>query len=200
MLSDRALDLSELAVEEVDLTQTAVDGLALVDRQRLLGQPLAALAAEQVAGRRAALEVAHQHGVDLVLAARALAHQLGAPSEPAAQRPGVLVGHPAHGQQIGVEQPRERAGVQAIGLDPRLGDRLEILRAGHHDTRGVRLEQPRDPQRVAGRLQRDLIARRQTVGEHLQRFRIGRDAAGRAHTAVLADRDLAEIAVNIEAE
>ena len=34
----------DLAVEEVDLAQAAVDGLALLDRQLELGQPRAALA------------------------------------------------------------------------------------------------------------------------------------------------------------
>ena len=62
-----ALEDRDLAVEEVDLAQAPVDGLALVGGQLELGQPRAAAAPERVAHRRAALERAHQHRVDLVL-------------------------------------------------------------------------------------------------------------------------------------
>ena len=40
---DHPLDLGDLAVEEVDLAQPGVDGLALLDRQLQLGQPRPAL-------------------------------------------------------------------------------------------------------------------------------------------------------------
>ena len=36
---DELVDLGDLGVEEVDLAQAGVDGLALADRQLLLGQP-----------------------------------------------------------------------------------------------------------------------------------------------------------------
>jgi hypothetical protein len=120
-----------------------------------------------------------------------------ASAEPTAQRARVLVRHPAHGQQVGVEQLGERPRVEPVGLHARLGDRLEVLRAGHHHPSDVRLEQPGDPQRVTRRLKRHLIARRQAVGEQPQCFGRRRDAPSRAHPPVLADRDLAEVAVNV---
>jgi len=68
---DRPVNQSDLFVEEVDLTQRAVEGLAFFDGQLELGQPRAALLAEQIADVRAALEAADQDRVDLVLRARA---------------------------------------------------------------------------------------------------------------------------------
>ena len=64
---DELVDLRDLGVEEVDLAQAGVDGLALADRQELLGQPGPALDSEEVRGRRTVLQTAHQHRVDLVL-------------------------------------------------------------------------------------------------------------------------------------
>lgn len=138
--------------------------------------------------------------MDLVLAAGALADELRASAEPAAQGAGVLVGHPALLEQVGVEQLRERPGVEAVGLDPRLGDRLEILGASHHHPGDVRLEQTSDPQGVARRPERHLIGRRQTVGEQLQRLGRSLHTSAGTHPPVLADRDLAEVAMNVQAE
>src|SRR4051794_8405793 len=49
---DLFLDLGDLLVEELDLAQTAIDRLALLDRQFDLPQPFAAGEAEQVADGR----------------------------------------------------------------------------------------------------------------------------------------------------
>src|SRR4051794_13258759 len=53
---------------------------------------------------------------------------------------------------------------------------------------------------VAGRLDRDLVARRETVSERPQPLRRRRDLAGLAHLTVLPDRDLRELAMHIESE
>ena len=106
------------------------------------------------------LSVAHQHRVDLVLGARALAHQLRAARQTPAQRPRRLIRQPAAVQQPGGQQPRERARVAAVGLDLGLGDRPQLVPGRHDHPRHVRLQRPRDRQRVAGRLQRHVIVRR----------------------------------------
>src|SRR5215212_4607265 len=82
----RALDERDLLVEEGDLTQATVDGDLLVERQLLLGEPLAPALAEQVAGRRAFAQGAGDHRVDLVLGARALTQELRATGDPQTQR------------------------------------------------------------------------------------------------------------------
>ena len=45
-----------------------------------------------------------------------------------------------------------------------------------------------------------MIGRRKALREQLQRLGRGRDAAAGAHTSLFADRDLAEVAVHIQAE
>ena len=82
------------AVEELDLAHGRVDCLALGDRQLLLGKPAPALDAEQIRRRRAVLEAAHEHRVDLVLRARARSHELRPAREPAPHRADALVGRP----------------------------------------------------------------------------------------------------------
>ena len=62
----------------------------------------------------------------------------------------------------------------------------------------MRLEDPRDRQRVAGRLQHHPVRRRQAPREQLQLLRRRRDPPGRARPAALADRDLAEVAMHIQ--
>jgi hypothetical protein len=91
MQGDLALENRDLLVENVDLPQASVDGLALIARQLDAGEPHAAALAEGVRHWRAALEVAHQDGMHLVLAARPVTNELGAASKPATQRSRALV-------------------------------------------------------------------------------------------------------------
>jgi hypothetical protein len=53
------------------VTETRVDGLALLDRELQAGEPLEALDPEQVRAGRSALQAALQDSVDLVLGTRA---------------------------------------------------------------------------------------------------------------------------------
>ena len=66
-----ALDQADLVIEEVNLAQAAIDGLALVGWQLDRGQPLASPLAEHVCDGGTTLEVAREHRVALVLRARA---------------------------------------------------------------------------------------------------------------------------------
>jgi hypothetical protein len=119
-----------------------VDGLALLDRELERGEPLAALDPEQVRARRFALQAALQHGVDLVLRARARVHELLAPRQPATQHATALVRHPHRLQLARPQQPRQRARIQPIGLRARPRD-PGVIRADHHHPVDVRLEDPR---------------------------------------------------------
>jgi hypothetical protein len=198
VLSDLAFEDRDLLVEEVNLAHAPIDGLALIAGQLELAQPDAAALAEHVGHRRAALEVSHQNRVHLVLAARPLAHELRAASESATQRARVLVGQPTAVQQARGKQSRERAGVTMVGLDLGLGDRPQLLASGHDHACHVWLQQPRDRQRVASRLQRDLIVGIKTVRQDLQALRSAGHAASAAHPALLNDRDLAEVEMHIQ--
>jgi hypothetical protein len=111
---------------------------------------------------------------------------------------GLIVGQPHARQVVGGQQLRQNLGVDLVRLDLRLGDRARLGRVGHHDARHTRFEQPRDRVRVAGRLQRDLVARRQTVGEQPQRLRRRLDLSDLPDDAGLPDRDLRELAMHIK--
>jgi hypothetical protein len=112
------LDLGDLLVEELDLAQTAVDGLALPGRQLDLAQPFTPGQPERVADRRLLDQPADQHGVALVLRARARPDQLTAACQPPPQRPRLLGIHNPS-SDAGGEQPGERAGVEPVGLRAR---------------------------------------------------------------------------------
>ena len=55
-MRDRPVDQRDLAVEDVDLAQRAVQGLTFLDGKLELGQPRAALLAEQITDVRAPLQ------------------------------------------------------------------------------------------------------------------------------------------------
>jgi hypothetical protein len=152
---------------EVELAQQRPGRPALVGRQLLLGKPGPALAAEQVGRRAARHQVAVQDRRHLVLQPRALANDVGPAGHLAAQRMRLVVGQPHRRQVVGGQQLGQHLGVDLVGLDPVLGDRPRLLRVRHHHPGHPRLEQLRDRVRVAARLDRHLVARRQAVGEHL---------------------------------
>jgi hypothetical protein len=116
----------------------------------------------------------------------------------AAQRVRLVVGQPHRRQVVGRQQLREHLGVDRVGLDLGLGDRARLRRVGHDHARHASLEQARDRVRVARRLQRDLIAGHQAVGEQPQRLRCRRDPPHLPDHARLPDRDLPELAMHIK--
>src|SRR5947209_10295520 len=108
--------------EKIDVTDTRVDGLALLQRQLQAREPLTALDAEQIRARRLALQAALQHGVDLVLGARARPHELFAAREATAQDPAALVGHPHRLKLALPQQAGQLAGVELVSLGPGAAD------------------------------------------------------------------------------
>ena len=144
------------------MADPGVDGLALLQRQLKAGQPPAALDAEQVRARRLALQATLQHGVDLVLRARARVHELLAPRQPASQHAAALVGHPHRLQLARPQQPRQRARVEPIGLRARLRD-PGVVRADHDHPIHMRLEDPRHLPAAARHLQRHPIRPQQAL-------------------------------------
>src|SRR6266540_3863355 len=69
--------------------------------------------------------------------------------------------------------------------------------AEHHPAH-LWLDDPRDPQRVAGRLQRDLIVDSETLRKQRQRRRLRLHPPRQPHLATLRDRDLAEVAMDVQ--
>ena len=94
---------------------------------------------------------------------RALPHQLRPRRDPPAEDARLLIRQPDRGQKTTSEQLRERARVDLVRLRTRLRDPLHRLRIRQHHPTHMRLDDPRDPKRVAGRLQRDLIVDAETL-------------------------------------
>ena len=129
-----------------------------------VGEPGAALGPERVAGRRARRERAHQRGADLVLERGAPLDQRATLRDLPTQR-ARCARHRSRspaGQSPASNSASTRASIWSV-LTLRLGDRAHLARVREHDPRDVRLEDPRDRQRVAGRLHRHLIVRGQAA-------------------------------------
>ena len=191
-------DQCDLAVEEPDLAQAGRERLLLIGRQGLRGQPAPSAGAEEVAHRRLAFQVADQCRLQLVLGAGALSDQLRSRRDPAAQDPRLLVRQPDRGQKAAGEQLRERARVDLVRLRARLGDPLDRLRVREHDPTHLRLDDSRDPERVAGRLQRNLVVDAETLRKQRQPRRLGLYATRQPNPASLCDRHLAEVAIDVQ--
>jgi hypothetical protein len=146
---DRALDRLDLEVEELDLAQRRVDGLALLCGEAKLGEPAPTLGSKGLCERGAAHQAAHQGGVDLVLRPGPRADQLGAASDPSAHHAGPLVRHPDPIELARGEQPREGAGVEPISLRPRTAD-PGVGRGDDDHLRDVGLDDALDRPGVAG--------------------------------------------------
>ena len=174
-----------------------IDRLALGERQLLLGQPPPALDAKQIRRRRAVLQTAHQHRVDLVLDPRARPDQLRATREAPTHRADALIGRPGPVELPRPQQLGQRPRVEAIGLGSGLADPGVARRDDDHP-RYMRLEDPRDRPRIARHLQRDPVARIQALREQLQRLRCALDPPRRAQPALGDDRHLTDIAMDIQ--
>ena len=70
----------------------------------------------------------------------------------------------------------------------------------HDDLAHMRLQQPDNLPRATRHLQRHPIGRQQTLRQRLDPLRSRRHPAGRVHLALLADRDLDEVEMHIQAD
>jgi hypothetical protein len=177
LLGELAVDVRDLGGEEIDLAQARLDGVALVAGEFELGEPPAAAFTEQVTHRRAAFQVVHEHGGDLVLRAGPLTHQLRPPGGESAQHTRALIADPHPRNEIRGEQLGECASVELVVLDLRVADRADVHRVRDHHLAHERFEHPCDLERVAGALEDHLVVGQQALTEHAQLLRGACDAA-----------------------
>ena len=112
-----------------------------------------------------------------------------------AQRPGPLIGRPHRLKQARRGQAGEHPSVKPIGLGAPWC--RHPPRVGHQDPCRPALELVDDPARPTGRLQDDDIVLDQAARQQRQLLDGRLDPARRADLAVLADRDLAEVAMDV---
>ena len=199
LAGDQLVDRGDLCVQERDLPQAGIDRLALLERQLEISQPPAAHDAEQVSEPRLGLQPARQHRLDLVLGSGPPAHELLTARQAPAQHLAALIGHPDRVKLPLPQQPRQRPGVELVGL--RAGARdAGVIRTDHDHLVHMRLEQPRDLPTAPRHLQRHPVGGQQALRQQPQAFRCTGDPARGADFPVLADRDHTEITVHIQAD
>jgi hypothetical protein len=83
-------------------------------------------------------------------------------------------------------------------LQRRVGAAAHRARVGEYHPPDIRLDDSRDRERIAGRLERDLVVGAEALREQLQRLGIRPHPRRGSDRAALSDRDLAEVAMNIQ--
>jgi hypothetical protein len=150
--------LRDLGVEELDLAQAGLDGLALADRQLLVGQPGASLDPEEVRNRRRSLRprintawisFLTRERARTSWARRASRRRIMRTRSSGVQTPS---SSPVHSSLASVSR------IEAVGLGSGLTNPGVARRDDDHP-RDVLLEDCRDRPRVTGHLQRDPVAR-----------------------------------------
>ena len=166
--ADLTVEHREVLAQPVQLAQVPVDGGPLVIGQDLLGEPGPPRPVEQLRVRTRRDEVRRQDGVDLVLHPRAMADHLVAARHQPTQALGLRIGHPHLGQEISRAKRGQHAGVDLVGLDPGVRDRLHLQRVGDDHPRHVRGQHPHHRHGVAGGLDHHLVVLGQAAAEALQ--------------------------------
>jgi hypothetical protein len=144
------------------------DRRALVVGQGLTVEPGPAGPVEQLGVRARRHQVGGQDRMDLVLHPGAMSDDLIAPRHQAAPALGLGIGQPHLGQEAGRVQRRQDAGVDLVGLDVGVGDRLHLQRIGHDDAGHVGAQHAHHRHRIAGGLEYHLVILRQTAAETLE--------------------------------
>jgi len=97
--------------------------------------------------------------MDLVLHSGAFTHQLGTTAHPSPRKTRRLLGQPHLWEKARPEKLGEGAGVELVGLGSGIPDAPCDRGVGDNDSCDVWLDQSRDGERVADRLEADLIVR-----------------------------------------
>jgi hypothetical protein len=116
-----------------------------------------------------------QHGV---LHGNALLDEQASMGDQLAQGPGLSIGQLHAGQEVGLQKPRQRVGIDLVGLDLGVRDGLHLQGVGHHDPAGVLGDNGVDRPGVESGLQDDLVAGAQILGPPI-------DLLGRASDPIL---------------
>ncbi|MGY4592776.1 hypothetical protein ACVWXL_000522 [Bradyrhizobium sp. GM22.5] len=199
VLRDLAVEQGQIFRQPVKLADVPIDRRALIVRQRLGGQPRPAAAVEKIGMRALRDQVRVQDRMHLVLEPRAMAHDLVAPRHQPTLAFRLRVRRPDLRQVPSRLQTGERAGIDLVGLDVSLGDRLHLQRIGDNHPCHERCQNPRYRHAVAGRLDHHLITGQQGLAKSLQRSPRHINAARMSEPAILPKHHLPESSVDVDA-
>lgn len=190
----------QLRGEDIKLPQVAGDRLVLIGGQVQRRDPRAAALAEQVGALRLDMQVALQSREHVRLAAPDRHDDRQPALGQAAQHARLLVRDPHAVEEIRGEQFGERARVELVALDLRVTDRAHPPRIRDDDLSDMRAKHSRDRERVSGRLQHDLVIRRQALREELQLVAPGFDPARTSRLAAVRDRHDTEVLMDVQSD
>lgn len=135
----------------------------------------------------------------LVLEPRAMPHDLVAPRHQPTLAFRLRVRRPDLRQVPSRLQTGERAGIDLVGLDVSLGDRLHLQRIGDNHPCHERCQNPRYRHAVAGCFDHHLITGQQGLAKSLQRSPRHINAARMSEPAILPNHHLPESSVDVDA-
>jgi hypothetical protein len=177
-----------------------LDGKPFVLRQDLVKKPCPPACPAQIGVRAGGDQVAVQDRLDDVLQARPLSDDLVAPGDLPAKRLCRFVRNPDFRQKAACIKLREDAGVDRIGLDPRMSDDADLLGVCDHDLLDMRRDRRRDRGRVAGRFDDNHLLLGELLRESLENVAAHVDAPQSFELAVVPGDRLGEGAVDIQSD
>ena len=128
VFGDVGIQTGEILGEPVDLPHMATDRPPLVLGQFLFRKPVPAALVEQVGMGALRHEVRLKDGMHLILDPRSMPHDLVATSDQPAQPLSPRIRRPDLRQEAACLKLRQDTGIDLVGLDPGMRDRLDLHR------------------------------------------------------------------------
>ena len=190
----------EVLTEAVEFAQVPRDRGALVVGEDLMCEPGPAGSIEQLGVRARRDQVCGQDRMGLVLHPGAMSDDLIAPRHQAAPAFGLGIRQPHLRQEPGRVQRCQDTGVDLIGLDVGVGNRLHLQRIGHDDACHMGAEHAHYRHRVAGGFEDHLVVRHQAAAEALEPRTGHVDPTVPPQPPVLPEHHLGERPMNVHTD
>jgi hypothetical protein len=176
------------------------DGSRLVIGDDLSGEPDPAQPPEQLGMRAGRDQMGMQDRVHLVLDPRAVPDYLVAARHQPPQSFGIGVRQPDLRQEVGGPQRRQHPGIDLVGLDVRVGDRLDLQRVGDDHPRHIGRQDMNHRHGIAGRLDDDLVLLTKAATEPFQPGPGHADASSRTQFSLLPEHHLGKGPMDVHAD
>lgn len=124
-------------------------------------------------------------------------HDLIAPRDETAKPLGPLVGNPHLRQKAAGMELRQNPGIDLVGLDPGMGDRLHLHRIGDNHPADEGRKHAHHRHGIAGRLDNDLVSCNQAAAEPFQTGAGHVDPSVVAQPAIFPENHFRKSAVDV---
>jgi hypothetical protein len=199
-LRDLAVENRQIFSQPVEFAQMPVDSRPFVIGDDLLRQPDPPESAEQLSMRAGRDQMGMQDCVHLVLNPRAVTDDLVASRHEPPQPLGLGVGQPDLRQKVGGPQRGQNSGVDLVGLDVGVSDRLDLQRVGDDHAADIGGQHADHRHRIAGRLDNDLVLLAEAAAKAFQPGTGHTDASGRTQLSRFPEHHLGKGSVDVHAD